>query len=215
MYIPPYHAQHDLNKMQSLIESHSLGAWVTLGAEGLIANHIPFVLDRSAGEFGTLRGHVSRANRVWQQLSSELDSLVLFQGPHAYITPTWYPSRLDKGSGEGRVVPTWDYVAVHASGRPRVVEDPQWLLQLLHDLTDQNEAAHALPWRVDDAPADFIGKLARAVVGIEIPISKLQGRWKLSQDEALPDRRGTVEGLRALGDVNASALAQLINQEIP
>ncbi len=210
MYIPAYHAEHDLNTLQSLIDAHSLGAWVTLGSGGLIANHIPFILDRSRGEFGTLRAHVSRANTVWQELSGEQDSLVMFQGPHAYITPSWYPTRLS----QGKVVPTWDYVVVHAHGKARVIEDPQWMLQLLNDLTAHNEAGRPSPWRVSDAPADFIAKLARAVVGIEIPISRLQGRWKLSQDEAMPDRLGTVAGLAEQADANSIALAQLVGEQI-
>lgn len=210
MYIPNYHAENDLNTLQSLIAAHSLGAWVTLGADGLIANHIPFVLDRSGGEFGTLRGHVARANSVWQQLSLELDSVVMFQGPHAYITPSWYPSRLS----DGKVVPTWNYAVVHAHGRPRVIDDPQWMLQLLNDLTDHNEAGQPLPWRVGDAPPDFIAKLSRAVVGIEIPIRRLEGRWKLSQDEAMPDRLGTVAGLAALGDASAAELSRMVGEQI-
>lgn len=209
MYIPPYHAETELATLQGLIDAHPLGAWVTLGAGALAANHIPFILDRSRGEFGTLRGHVSRANSVWRELPGEIDSLVIFQGPQAYITPSWYPSK----QLDGRVVPTWDYVVVHAHGRPRAIEDPQWIAQLLIDLTDHNEAKQALPWQVADAPADFIAKLARAVVGIEIPLSRLEGRWKLSQDEAMPDRIGSAAGLAAMGDTSSAALARLIKEK--
>ena len=210
MYIPPYHAENDLNTVQSLIDAQPLGAWVALGPDGLIANHIPFILDRSRGEFGTLRAHVSRANTVWQQLSAEQDSLVMFQGPQSYITPSWYPTRLT----EGTVVPTWNYAVVHAHGKPQVIEDPRWMLQFLNDLTEHNESGQAMPWKVADAPREFIERLARAVVGIEIPITKLQGKWKLSQDEAMPDRRGTVAGLAALGDANSLALARLVEDQI-
>jgi transcriptional regulator len=210
MYIPAYHAENDLNKVQSLIDAHPLGVWVTLGAQGLIANHIPFVLDRGRGEFGCLRAHVSRANSVWQQLDAEAESVVIFQGPQSYITPNWYPSK----QADGKVVPTWNYVVAHAHGRARVIEDPRWILQLLCDLTAHNEAKQALPWQVADAPQDFIERLARAVVGIEIPISKLQGKSKLSQDEAMPDRLGTVAGLARLGDENSQALADLIAARI-
>ncbi|MCV2355599.1 FMN-binding negative transcriptional regulator [Paucibacter sp. B2R-40] len=210
MYVPPYHAQTELNSVQSLIEAQPLGAWVISGAEGLIANHIPFILDRSRGEFGTLRAHVSRANPVWQQLAASTDSLVMFQGPQSYITPSWYPTRLT----EGKVVPTWNYVVAHAHGKARAVEDPRWILQLLRDLTEHSEAQQALPWKIEDAPLDFISRLARAVVGIEIPISKLQGKWKLSQDEAMPDRLGTADKLLALGDANSVALAGLVTEQI-
>jgi transcriptional regulator len=208
MYIPPYHAENEPATLQGLIDDYPLGSWVTLSAGALTANHIPFVLDRSRGEFGTLRGHVSRANNVWQQLSAEPESLVIFQGPQSYITPSWYPSK----QLDGRVVPTWDYAVVHAHGRPRAIEDPRWIAQLLSDLTDRNEAKQPLPWQVADAPADFIAKLARAVVGIEIPLSRLVGRWKLSQDETMPDRLGTVAGLAAAGDANSAALARLVNE---
>ncbi|MDC8772950.1 FMN-binding negative transcriptional regulator [Roseateles albus] len=210
MYIPPYHAETDVSTVLSLIETQPLGAWVTVGADGLIANHIPFILDRGRGELGTLRAHVSRANPVWQQLSREVDSLVMFQGPHAYITPSWYPTRLT----EGKVVPTWNYVVAHAHGQAHAIEDPHWIAQLLFDLTEHSEAQQAMPWKLADAPQDFIQCLARAVVGIEIPISKLQGKWKLSQDEAMADRLGTVEGLAALGDANSVALAHLVRQQI-
>ncbi|MCV2369067.1 FMN-binding negative transcriptional regulator [Roseateles oligotrophus] len=210
MYIPPYHAETDLDTVQSLIDAQPLGAWVTLSPDGLIANHIPFILDRSRGEFGVLRAHVSRANTVWQRFSTEQDSLVMFQGPQSYITPSWYPTRLS----EGKVVPTWNYAVVHAHGRPRAIEDPRWILQLLKDLTEHSEAGQAMPWKVADAPQEFIERLARAVVGIEIPITKLQGKWKLSQDEAMPDRLGTVAGLAALGDANSLALARLVEEQI-
>jgi transcriptional regulator len=210
MYIPPYHAETDLNAVQSLIEAQPLGAWVISGAEGLIANHIPFILDRSRGEFGTLRAHVSRANPVWQQLAAETDSLVMFQGPQSYITPSWYPTRLS----EGKVVPTWNYVVAHAHGRARAIEDPHWIAQLLGDLTEHSEAGQAMPWKVADAPPEFIERLARAVVGIEIPLRKLVGKSKLSQDEAMPDRLGTAEGLAARGDANSVALARLVRERI-
>lgn len=187
-----------------------IGAWVCPSADGLIANHIPFLLDKSRGKFGTLLGHVSRANPVWQRLLEGTQSVVMFQGPHAYITPGWYPSK----SEHGKVVPTWNYTVAHAHGMPRAVHDEAWLLDLLFRLTTVHEASQRLPWNVSDAPRDFIDKLLRGIVGIEIPIDSLNGKIKVSQDEALQDRWGTVDGLRAEGSSNASAMALLVQQAI-
>ncbi|WP_061937052.1 FMN-binding negative transcriptional regulator [Collimonas pratensis] len=210
MYIPKYHEQADVGAIHALMEAYPFGAWVCPSADGLIANHIPFLLDKSRGKFGTLLGHVSRANPVWQRLLEGAQSVVMFQGPHAYITPGWYPSK----SEHGKVVPTWNYTVAHAHGMPRSVHDEAWLLDLLFRLTTVHEASQRLPWNVSDAPRDFIDKLLRGIVGIEIPIDSLNGKIKVSQDEALQDRWGTVEGLRAEGSSNASAMALLVQQAI-
>jgi transcriptional regulator len=210
VYIPKYHEQADVNALYDLMDAYPLGTWVCPGTEGLIANHIPFLLDRSRGKFGTLLGHVSRANPVWQQFLADEQSIVMFQGPQAYITPGWYPSK----SEHGKVVPTWNYAVAHARGTPRVVHDEAWLLDLLSRLTTAQEASRPLAWKVSDAPRDFIDKLLRAVVGIEIPIDSLSGKLKASQDEALQDRLGTVAGLNADGGLNNSALALLVQHAI-
>lgn len=194
----------------ALIEAYPLGAWVMNGDSGLVANHIPFLLDRSRGKFGMLVGHVSRANPVWKQLKDSAPSVVMFQGPQSYITPGWYPSKAD----EGKVVPTWNYNVVHAHGVAKAIEDGDWLYEMLVRLTAFNEATQVSPWQVTDAPMDFIRKLARAVVGIEIPIDRVEGKRKVSQDEALQDRWGTVTGLAAQGTENASRMAVLVRQAI-
>ena len=210
MYLPPYHAQPDGAALRALIDAHPLGAWVCHGSDGLVANHIPFLLDRSRGSSGTLLGHVSRANTVWQQLQEDAQSIVLFQGPQSYITPGWYPSK----SEHGKVVPTWNYAVTHVHGVARAVHDKDWLLRLLTRLTAANEALMPMPWKVSDAPADFIDRLLGAVVGIEIPIDRLVGKLKVSQDEALQDRQGTVAGLTALGTENATAIAALVKMAV-
>lgn len=206
MYIPKHHRQPDLSATQALIDAHPLGAWVVQAGEGLVANHVPFLLDRSRGPHGTLLGHVSRANPVWRQLQDGTPSVVMFQGPQSYITPGWYPGK----AAHGEVVPTWNYVVAHAHGVPRAVDDAQWLHEFLMRLTATHEAAQAVPWAMTDAPAAFVDKLLRAVVGIEIPIDRLEGKLKASQDEAIPDRLGTVRGLLAQGNANASAMALLV-----
>ena len=194
MYIRPDHRLDDRDALFALIEEHALGAWVLAGADGLVANHIPFLLDRNRGPHGTLVGHVARANPVWRALGAGTPSLVMFQGPQSYITPNWYPGKAE----HGKVVPTWDYAVVHAHGVARAVEDPAWLMDMLDRLTNAQEAAQPVPWQVNDAPRDYIDKLLRAIVGIEIPIDRLEGKLKASQDEAVRDRLGTVEGLRGL-----------------
>ena len=214
MYLPKYHQLTDQDAIQALIKAHPLGAWVYPSADGLVANHIPFYLDRHAGPFGTLIGHVSRANTVWQQLRDNCPSVILFQGPQAYITPNWYPGKV----AHGKVVPTWNYTVAHAHGTARAIEVPQWLLGMLEQLTQsqekEQEGAQARPWRVADAPADYIDRLMRGIVGIEIPITRLEGKRKASQDEDMADRVGTVQGLQASASDNAQAMAKIVADAI-
>ena len=206
MYISKHHVLPDLAEAQALMEAHPLGAWVAPSSEGLVANHVPFLLDRSRGKLGTLLGHVSRANPVWRQLPDSDQSVVMFQGPQSYITPGWYPGK----QAHGKVVPTWNYAVAHAHGVARAITDEAWLRDLLVRLTAVHESKQPSPWKVTDAPAEFIDKLVRAVVGIEIPIDRLVGKLKASQDEDLQDRQGTVAGLAAEGTENAAAMSALV-----
>jgi transcriptional regulator len=206
MYVNPQHQLADPEAIRSLMASHPLGAWVCQGHQGLIANHVPFLLDRSRGPLGSLIGHVSRANTVWRELDPARPSVVMFQGPQTYITPGWYPGK----ATHGKVVPTWNYVVAHAHGVARAIEDRDWLLDMLNRLTNVHEAHRAAPWRVGDAPASFIDQFLRAIVGIEIPIDRLEGKLKASQDEEMHDRLGTVRGLQAETSDNARAMAELV-----
>jgi len=206
MYIRQDHRLDERDAMHALIGEHALGAWVVQGAQGLVANHIPFLLDAGRGPHGTLVGHVARANPVWRLLHADTPSLVMFQGPQIYITPNWYPGKAE----HGKVVPTWDYAVVHAHGVARAVDDPAWLMEVLERLSAAHEASQPAPWRIQDAPADYIDKMLRAIVGIEIPIERLEGKLKASQDEAVRDRLGTVEGLRGLLRPKADAMAELV-----
>ena len=192
--------------MQSLVESHPLGAWVCHAPSGLIANHVPFFLDRTRGTHGTLMGHVARANTVWRQLSLDAPSVVMFQGAQSYITPNWYPGKAE----HGKVVPTWNYVVAHAHGIARVMEDPEWLLDMLNRLTRSQESQQSSAWRVSDAPADYIEKMVRGIVGIEVPIDRLEGKLKASQDEDMQDRQGTVKGLLSNPGEHSPAMAALV-----
>lgn len=210
MYVNPLHRLTDRETLFALMESHPLGAWVCHGRDGLVANHVPFQLDRSRGPFGTLIGHVSRANSVWRDLASAGPSVVLFQGAQAYITPGWYPGKEE----HGEVVPTWNYAVAHAHGVARVVDDRNWVFDMLRRLTEVHEAPRPSPWSISDAPAPFMDKMLRAIVGIEIPINRLEGKLKASQDEAMPDRLGTVRGLREQACDRARAMASLVQSAI-
>lgn len=210
MYLPKYHGMTDLDTMQTHIDNHPLGAWVCLDGGGLVANHIPFVLDRAQSSGGRLIGHVSRANPVWRHLKEGIPSVVMFLGLQAYITPAWYPGKKE----HGKVVPTWNYVAVHAHGVARAIEDHDWKLNMLHRLTDAQESSRPIPWKVTDAPREYVHKKLRAIVGIEISIERLEGRLKVSQDEELSDRHGTAEGLMQEKDSQAQAMAMLVQKEM-
>jgi transcriptional regulator len=208
MYVPAHFAEADLPTLHALMRERPLGTWIAQDAGELVVNHIPFVLDPGRGEYGTLVGHVARANPVWKSLSRQLPAVVVFQGSQAYISPSWYPSKQEGG----KVVPTWNYVVAHAHGIPRVVEERARLLEIVTALTDVHEAGQAVPWQVADAPADFIDKLLAAIVGIEIPITRLSGKWKASQNRPQADRQGAAAGLEALGTDEADGMAQAVRR---
>ena len=206
MYNPPHFQEERTDVLHSLIREHSLAAVITMGSEGLIANHIPLILDAEAGPLGTLRGHVSRMNPQWRDSLPHVSALAIFQGPSAYITPSWYPSRQEAG----KVVPTYNYVVVHAHGTLRTYEDPELLLRNVRALTELHEAPFAQRWSVDDAPEDFIRSQLKGIVGIEIPIARLEGKWKVSQNRVAADRQGVIDGLHESGDVKSLAMADQV-----
>lgn len=208
LYVPKFNEEKDISTLQALISSKPLGAWSTMAGGEITVNHIPFILHKNRGEFGTLVGHVAKENNIWQKFSADINSIVVFQGDQAYITPSWYPSK----HKHGKAVPTWNYVVVHAHGIPRIIEDAEWLLQHLHELTDIHERGQKLPWKVSDAPQEFIERLLGAIVGIEIPIEKLTGKWKLGQNRPEPDKLGTIAGLMSSDDPQSHGLANTLNQ---
>jgi transcriptional regulator len=203
MYRPVAFREDRIEAMHALIRAHPLGTLVSAGEGGLAANAIPFLVDPAASEKGVLHAHMARANDQLAALRAGGEVLVIFQGPQAYVTPSWYPSKAEYG----KVVPTWNYVAVHAWGTPRVIEDAAWLRDQIGRLTASQEASRSPPWAVADAPDDFIASQLRGIVGIEIPITRIEGKWKVSQNRAEADRRGVVDGLAAEG---AQAMAQLV-----
>jgi transcriptional regulator len=206
MYLHPRHRLDDPAALLALVDAHPLGAWVVQAESGLVANHVPFLLDRQRGASGTLIGHVARANPVWRMLAAGVPSVVMFQGPQAYITPGWYPGK----QAHGQVVPTWDYAVAHVHGTAVAVHDHGWLMAMLQRLTDRHEARQDRPWQVADAPGHYVDGLLRGIVGIEIPIDRLDGKCKASQDEDLADRRGTVQGLLHDAQPGAAAVAALV-----
>lgn len=208
MYIPKHFEQPSIEAMHALIRAYPLATLVTFGAEGLRADHIPLLLSENPAPYGLLSGHIPRANPVWREASNQTESIVVFQGPDAYITPSWYASKQETG----KVVPTWNYAVVHAHGRIRVIDDAQWLRAHLEMLTQQQEGAFAHPWSVSDAPSDFTEKLFAGLVGIEIHIDKLVGKWKVSQNRSEQDKAGVAAGLRGLGVSNASQMAELVER---
>ncbi|NHZ40212.1 FMN-binding negative transcriptional regulator [Massilia aquatica] len=192
MYGPAYFDEIRPALLHGLIDEHPLGAVVTHGDNGLDANHIPFIIDAAHADapFGILRAHVARANPLWRH---EGETLVVFQGPSAYITPALYEDK----KINGKVVPTYNYAVVHAHGTLRAIEDPAWLLALLARLTARHEAAQAMPWTMDDAPPDFIERLVKMIVGIEIPVTRMHGKWKVSQNRSQNDQRTVMAAMDA------------------
>jgi transcriptional regulator len=207
MYLPKHFEQPDADAIARLLVAHPLATLAWPSADGLTAEHLPLLWDRGAGDgpHGTLRGHVARANPVWREAAGA-EVLAVFQGPQAYITPTWYPSK----ATTAKVVPTWNYAAVHAHGKLRVTEDTAWLRALVGRLTDTHEATLAQRWQVDDAPADYIEQMLRAIVGIEIEVTRLQGKWKVSQNRSASDRAGVAAGLDSLAHEQALGVAALV-----
>jgi transcriptional regulator len=210
MYVPKFNEENNVPDLHLLIESNPLGAWTAIVDGNIVVNHIPFLIHKDQGELGTLVGHVARANSIWQGFSTEKDSLVIFQGNQAYSSPNWYPSKHEDGKG----VPTWCYTVVHAHGIPRKIEDPEWLLQHVNELSDTQESKQKLPWKVSDAPKDFIDMLIGGIVGIEIPITELQGKWKLDQNRSDSDNLGVIAGLKSTDDPESHAVADRIAEQM-
>lgn len=208
MYRPKHFEETRVEVLHGLIRTCPLGALVTLTAAGLEANHIPFEVDPESGPAGTLHGHVARANPVWRDIRPGTEALVIFRGPDTYITPSWYPTKRETG----KVVPTWNYIVAHAYGTPRFIDDRAWLRAFVEKLTDRHESQRREPWKVSDAPADFIDRQVGAIIGLEIPITRLIGKWKVSQNRPAHDRAGVVEGLLREGHQPGVTMADLVRQ---
>ena len=197
--------------MHALIRAHPLAALITCADAAPEANHLPLLIDPQPTPRGTLRGHVARANPLWRQRHEGREALVIFQGSQAYVTPSWYAAKRETG----KVVPTWNYAVVHARGPLIIHDDPVWLRDLVSRLTAQQEAPLAQPWGIDDAPPAYIEQMLQAIVGIEIPIAHLEGKWKVSQNRSAADRDAVVAGLQARGDAQSLDMAGLVAGKRP
>lgn len=202
MYTPKPNEETRVEVMHALMRAHPLGTWTLFDGEDLVTQHIPFLLDVARGPVGTLLGHVARANSVWRSPPTAVRSVISFHGPQTYVTPSWYPSKRE----HGKTVPTWNYAVVHARGVPAFTHDRDWLRAHVTSLTDAHEAAEPAPWAVADAPDDYVYGMLRAIVGVEIPIERLLGKWKTSQNRSHADKVGVVAGLTARGDASSAEL---------
>jgi transcriptional regulator len=206
MYQPTHFREDRLDVQHALVRAHPLGLLISTGSDGLIANPIPFLIDAAAGEKGTLKCHVARANPQWKALADSADCLVVFQGAEHYITPSWYATKQETG----KVVPTWNYATVHCWGRAIIRDDATWVRDQIEALTRQHEGPRTKPWAVNDAPEPFIAAQMRGIVGIEIEIARIEGKWKVSQNRPEADRVGVHGGLGQESDPNAEPMAGLV-----
>jgi len=207
MYLPEIFREDRLDILHALMRAHPLATLVTTGSGGLLANLAPFLIVED-GAKGTLRAHLAKANDQVNALREGCEALVVFQGPNAPVTPSWYPSKAE----HGKVVPTWNFAMVQARGRARVIDEPDWLRGQVEALTVSQESRRANPWHVSDAPEEFIATMLKGVVGIEIVIDHIEGKWKVSQNRPEPDRRGVAEGLRR--ENAGEDMARLVEQRI-
>jgi transcriptional regulator len=207
MYTPALFKMDDVGEAHALMRAAPFAILVTTGSDGLTATHVPTVLKTEAADpLGRLECHLARPNPQWRTFAPEVEALVIFQGPEAYIRPGWYPSKAD----HGKVVPTWNYAAVHAYGRLEAVQDKAWLLAHVTELSRQQEHPFEAPWSTADAPADYLDMMARGIVGLRLRIARLEGKAKMSQNRDARDRAGVIDGLVRRGDGHDHSTAELV-----
>ena len=211
MYIPAPHREDDVSELRRFVRANPFCTLVTMTGKGLIASHIPVVLHESASGFGVLRAHLARGNSQWRDCDPSVESLAIFTGPQHFISASWYPGT----AIHGKEVPTWNYVAVHAYGSLRTIEDPHWLLDHLKTLVDENERIVETPWSVSDAPPEYIANQMRGIVGLEIEVSRVEGKWKASQNRSDEDAAGVVSGLRSLNTPASEVMSELVQDRRP
>lgn len=207
MYCPSAFRQDDLATLHQQIQASGLALLSSAGEQGLQASHLPLLLEPHEGEFGTLYGHFARANPHWRDLATGIEALVVFSGADGYVHPGWYPAKAE----HGKVVPTWNYIAVHAWGQAEVFDDPERLLRLVSRLSERHEQGRARPWAVSDAPRAYIDAMLRAIVGFALPIRRIEGKWKLSQNRSAGDQAGVRAGLAESVRASDRELAQQMN----
>lgn len=206
MYQPPHFREEDPAAMHALIRAHPLGLMISSTGDGPVANAVPFHLDEASSPKGVLQCHVARANPQWRDIAAGAPVLVVFQGVDTYVTPSWYETKRETG----KVVPTWNYAIVQVRGAARIIEDAAWLRRQIEVLTKGQEGARDAPWAVGDAPEAFIAAQIKGIVGIEIEIAEIAGKWKVSQNRPESDRKGVAAGLVADGDDGGAEMAGLV-----
>jgi len=209
MYVPKNFVPDD-SAVHELLSNQGASDLITMTPHGLVATVLPFEYDRAAGEHGSLIGHLSRANSQWREPVQD-EAMVIVRGPDAYVTPTWYPTKAE----HHRVVPTWNYVVAHVYGQLVVHDDPQWIEQQIRRLTDRHEAEYAEPWNVDQAPAKFVERQLRAVVGVEVVISRVEAKFKLSQNQPAENVEGVITGLQERGRAHDTIVAAAVRDHNP
>ncbi len=207
MYNPSIFREERLDVLQGVIRDHALGTLVTADENGIVANLIPFSLNAKGSGKGVLRAHMAKGNRQVAALRKGAEALIIFHGPQSYITPSWFPTKAE----HGKAVPTWNYVVVQARGKPAVTENPKWLLEQFNSISSQHEEGRAHPWKVSDAPESYIAEQMQAVVGVEIPIERIEGKWKVNQDRSKEDQQGVIMGLQKEDD-EAKAMAKMVEE---
>lgn len=206
MHIQAHFAETRVPVLHALMQSRPLATFILANGDDIVVNHMPMMIEGGAGDAGVLRAHIPRSNRIWESFDGQRNAVAVFHGPEAYVSPSWYPSKRE----HGKAVPTWNYVVVHAHGCPAAVHDAAWLREHLKVMTNTHEAHQAQPWQLSDAPPDYIELMLRNIVGIEMPISRLEGKWKISQNRPEEDRLSVAAALSGRNDSNSLAMAALI-----
>ncbi|HEY0747127.1 MAG TPA: FMN-binding negative transcriptional regulator [Steroidobacteraceae bacterium] len=206
MYLPTQFNETRIDVLRALMRARPLCTLVTTVESGLVANHLPVQTLDEPAPFGSIRGHIARANLLWREYRSGTEALAIFQGPHVYISPSFYPSK----ATTGEVVPTWDYAVVHATGTLRFIEDHEWLRSFVAGLTRVHERSRDQPWKIEDAPAAYIDKMLGLIVGFEFSIESLNGKWKVSQNRTLVDRQGVIQNLQEADDADSREIADML-----
>ncbi|MBY7676635.1 FMN-binding negative transcriptional regulator [Vibrio mimicus] len=205
LYIPGKFKQEKIEELVGLIREYPFATIITLSESGIDTNHLPLCLMELDGEL-YLKGHIAKANSLWKTTEPQSEAVVIFNGPNTYISPNNYPTKKENG----KAVPTWNYVVVHVKGKIRFIHDPQWIVGVLKRLTSENEREQVVPWSMSDAPESYIQNMLSAVVGIEIAIDSLSGKWKLSQNQSEINQKGVVDGLSSKSDTNSQAIASMM-----
>jgi len=209
MYQPDHFRVDDVPQMHALMRGRPFASLISAGSNGLFASHLPTVL-KNDGPYGVIECHLARANPHCKDLADGNEALMIFQGPNAYITPNWYPSK----ARDGKVVPTWNFAVVHAYGRPEVMTRQDWLLRHVTELTAQQESNETKPWVPSDAPAPYVEAMLRGIVGFRFAITRIEGKWKMSQNRETQDQSGVVKGLSKRREGNDLEIAQILSRQI-